>query len=106
MNAGELRHRVILQAKTVTRGNYGEEVIVWRDIATIWAKIEPLSGREYFQSQQMQSEISHKITIRYREDVKADWQMVYGTRIFNILSVMNTEERKRELILMCREMAI
>lgn len=36
--AGELRHRVRLQAATATRDAMGTPVQAWADVATVWAK--------------------------------------------------------------------
>ena len=103
MRIGKLRHRVILQEYISSKDSFGAEVETWSDIATVWASIEPLSGREYFAAQQINAEVSAKITIRYRASVKPTMRVLFEGRIFEILSVINTEEKKRELILMCRE---
>ncbi len=103
MKSGKLRNRVILQSKTVTRNDYGEETIVWTEKDTLWASIEPLTAREYFQSQQVQSQVTHKITIRYYLGLRTDYRMLWGSRIFNIISMINPEERNREMILLCTE---
>lgn len=42
-------------------GGYEEELI---PIKTIWADVRPLSGREYYQAQAVQADITHMITIR------------------------------------------
>jgi SPP1 family predicted phage head-tail adaptor len=103
MKIGKLRHRVRLQEYVISKDSFGAEVENWSDTATVWASIEPLSGREYFAAQQINAEVSTKITIRYRAGVKPTMRILFGGRIFEILSVINTEEKNRELILMCRE---
>lgn len=105
MRAGQLRHRVTLQSKSVTRDAMGGETITWNDTVTnVPAAIEPLQGRERFLAQQIQPELSVRIRIRYRADVQADWRVKYGTRIFAIESPpINPEFRDRELHLICSE---
>jgi head-tail adaptor len=34
MRAGRLRHRVVIQRKTVTQNAFGEEVITWTTVGT------------------------------------------------------------------------
>lgn len=103
MKIGKLRHRITLQEYTSSRDSFGAEVETWSDTATVWASIEPLSGREYFAAQQVNAEISTKITLRYRSSVKPTMRVLYEGRVYEILSVINAGERNRELILICKE---
>ena len=103
MKIGGLRHRVVLQKKEITEDELKQQSEVWTDIASVWASVEPVSGREYFAAGQVNSEISVKITIRYRKDVTPDIRMVFGGKVYELLSVINPKERSKALILMCRE---
>lgn len=103
MKIGKLRHRVTLQEYVSLKDSFGAEIEAWSDKATVWASIEPLSGREYFAARQMNAEVNTKITIRYRTGVKPTMRILFAGRVFEILSVINTEEKNRELILMCKE---
>ena len=85
MTGDDLRHRIVLQAKSVTRDAMGGEVITWVDQATVWAAIEPLSARELVAAQQVQPELNTRIGIRYRSDVTAEWRAKYGVRVFTIV---------------------
>lgn len=103
MRAGELRHRVTIQQKTTTQDTYGAPVETWAALATVWANVEALSGREFFDSQQTVAQADHRITIRYRSDVKPAMRVIYGTRTFDIQAVLDKEGRKRALELLCKE---
>jgi SPP1 family predicted phage head-tail adaptor len=103
VRAGELDKQVLLQSRTVTRDGYGAEVEVWATRATVWAKVVPGVGREWFAAGQTQSEISHTVTIRYRKGVKPSDRLKYGDRIFDVKFVANHKEGNRELVLLCRE---
>lgn len=106
MRIGELRHRVTLQQKEVTEDELKQQAEIWTDMATVWAAVEPLSGREYFAAKQINAELSVRVTIRYRKDVTPDTRIVFGSRIFEVLSVVNPKERCESLILMCREVSV
>lgn len=106
MKIGKLRHRVTLQESISSKDSFGAEIETWSDTATVWASIEPLSGKEYFAAQQVNAEINTKITIRYRAGVQSTMRLAFQNRQFDILSVINTEEKKLELILMCREVLV
>jgi len=103
IRAGELRHRVTIQQKSVTRNTLGEEVVTWQDVATVWADVQPLSGKEYFDAQQVNAEVTVRIRIRYRTGVKPEMRVVFGSRVFDIQAVINVDGRNQELQLMCKE---
>jgi SPP1 family predicted phage head-tail adaptor len=103
MKIGELRQRVILQKKEITEDELKQQYETWMDTATVWASVEPLSGREYFAAGQVNSEISVKVTIRYRKDVTPDMRVVFGGKVYETLSVINLKERCETLVMMCRE---
>jgi SPP1 family predicted phage head-tail adaptor len=110
MRAGSLRHPVTLQ-KLGTRvdDGMGGGAIPFEDVVELRASIEPLSGREQLLAGQMEAELTHRIRIRFYPGVKPHWRIVYndllnGTRVFDIDSVINPEEKHRELELMCTEL--
>ncbi|HYF94423.1 MAG TPA: phage head closure protein [Symbiobacteriaceae bacterium] len=103
--AAQLRHRITLQEKQITQDTYGAEVENWVDVATVWAEVSPISGREYFAAQQVNAEVTHRIKLRYRAGVNSKMQVVFGTRIFGIESVINVGERNIEMQLMAVEVA-
>ena len=106
MKIGSLRHRVVLQQKVVTEDALKQQSETWMNIATVWAVIEPLSGKEYFAAKQVNAEISVKLTLRYRKDVVLDMRVAFGNRVFEVLSVINPKERCESLILMCKEVPL
>lgn len=103
MNIGTLRHKISFQSRTISRDTFGAETVTWRTEKTVWASVEPISGREYFLAQQVQSEVTHVIKIRYYDGVRTDWRVIFGSRIFDIKSVINLKERNNQMALMCRE---
>lgn len=103
INAGELNKLVTLQVPEQIRDSYGEEIITWQNVTTLWAKIQPLTGRELYAAQQLHAESKVKIIIRYRSDMDTTKRLFYGNRYFYILSCHNTMESNEELVLLCRE---
>ena len=72
-------------------------------MATTWAAIDPISGREFYAAEQSQSEVSHKIRCRYRTGLDTAMRITYGKRRFKIISLIDWEERHESLLLMCKE---
>ena len=101
--AGRLNKRVTLQSATAARDGHGQPVETWADVATTWAAVEPIRGREYFAAQQVTAETTHRITLRYRSGVSPQWRVVFGSRTFRIESVINPLEKNERLELMCVE---
>lgn len=103
MRAGRLRHRVTIQAQVDTQDEYGEELQNWNDVVTVWASVEPLRGSERVESKGELGLLDTRIVMRYRSGISSDMRAVFGERVFDIDSVINPYERKKEMQLMCVE---
>lgn len=104
MRAGRLRHLVTIQSRTEGSNAFNEPRPVWKHFATVYASIEPLSGREYFAAQQAQSDVTHRVVLRYIPGVTAKHRIVFGDRVFDIAAPpRNVGERGIELELQCVE---
>ncbi|MGD9644059.1 MAG: phage head closure protein [Elusimicrobiales bacterium] len=103
MNAGELRHRITFQRRGTdpTTGGFTD----WVDYATVWAKVEDLSGRDYIQAQMLgqASLVTTRITIRWRPDIDPHMRVRAGSRTFDVKAVLDPDGRRRWLQLMCAE---
>lgn len=100
---GEMNRRIMLQYKTEIDDGYGGKKVEWFDHAAVWAKVEPLSGREYFEAHQTQAEVTHRVTTRYREDIDETMRIVYGEKILEIEAVLDVESAHQRLAIMARE---
>jgi SPP1 family predicted phage head-tail adaptor len=77
---GRMRHRVTIQrVDESTRDVAGAVVPAWVAVDTVWASVEPVSGREIFASGQVQANVTHRVVIRHREDVTAKNRLVWVT---------------------------
>ena len=108
LRAGELRRRVTLQQRSASVDAVGGQSIIWNDVATVWGSIEPSGGRELMTAQKMSIDNPATITIRWQSpfaDPKAvaAMRVLYGSRIFNIHSAVNQDERNRVLVLLASE---
>lgn len=103
MKIGKLRHWITIQSYTPTRDSFGAEVEHWQDVMKVWASVEPLTGKEYFAAQEVNAEVSVKVIMRYSPGIQPEMRVIFGARVFEILAVMNTEERNKQLILLCKE---
>lgn len=89
MNSGMLRHRLTLQKRVETQDPVtGELTHTWTTVAEIWGKVEALSGREFISAQALQSKVTAKIRIRYRDDIDASMRISHRGKIYNIEAVL------------------
>lgn len=103
---GALRHRITFQRETRAPDGGGGSVVIWADVSTVWAAVEPVRGWERFEAQRLESRVSHKITIRDGLDVQAAMRVKFGERFFRIHAVRNLEERGRYRVLDCEEVML
>jgi len=103
MNAAKLRHRIALRSMQVTKSATGANIATPVEIASVWAAIEPVGGREAFRSGRETADLTHDVTIRYRAEVTAANQVLHGERVFDVMRVIDVLERHRWMRLECRE---
>lgn len=108
LSAGSLDKRVTIQSRSSTDDSGGGRAsITWAYVASVSAKIEPGTGREFFEAKQITPDLSHLVTIRYRRGMSSAQHIVYVsdnvTRVFAIHSHADPMERHEQLILMCSE---
>ena len=106
--SGELNRRITLQQRSTPQDSFGEPVQGWQTLMTVWAGIEPLSGRELELAQKISSEVTHRITIRYQSAftdtrVAASLRALYKNRIFNIQASLNEDEANVRIHLLASE---
>lgn len=94
-----------IQRRSGSSDGQGGQTETWADIASVWAWIRPVKGYERFQAAQVQTPITHKITIHYRSDVTTATRIKFGTRIFNIKEVLNPDEANYFLEIIALETA-
>jgi SPP1 family predicted phage head-tail adaptor len=99
------RKQVTIQSKSTVSDGQGGSTETWNDGSTVWASIEPLKSYERFQAMQMQVPQTHRITMRYTDEVTAASRIRYGDRIFWVKETNDPQERQRFLIVMALERA-
>lgn len=104
MRAGRFRHRVAIKDRVVTRDSYGEEDVAWATVATVWADIQPIRGREYLEMDQAQADLTHRVWLRWRSGVEPTMRLHFGERVLQIESVIRPGEQRIGLELICREL--
>ena len=93
----DLNRKVTIQVRTAVAKTGGGQDITWSDVSTVWARLRPRTTREREIAAQLESQTDFIITIRYDPTLSLDPnnRIKFGTRFFNIESVINIEEANR-----------
>lgn len=106
--AGKLNRRVVIEQPVEARDpNYAAVTRTWAPLATVWAAVEPLQGRELERSRELGSEISLRVRVRYSSTtagVTSKMRVISGARRYEIQAVINPQDGREELHLLCAEL--
>ncbi len=104
---GLKRHRVDIQEYILTQNLEGGSIRTWSTVATWWAEIQPKRGLEKDQADQVKSVRTHRIYMRYfTPGISEEYRVLYGSRIFQIVAVINPGERGCDTILDLKEATV
>jgi SPP1 family predicted phage head-tail adaptor len=99
MQAGKLNKRVRLQRPARTQDeDTGGMIDGWEEVRTQFASIEPLSANAFIAAQAVQSKVSTRIVLRYRDDITASWRVLHKGRTYNIEGVLPDPDSGTEYI--------
>ena len=100
-----MRHRIEIGRYVEARNEWGDPLPnpVWQTIAAVWAAVEALTGRLYFEAQQSNMQADHRITFRYCRGIEPGMLVRHDGRELEIQAVLDRDGRRRWLQLMCRE---
>ena len=92
MRASDLRHRVQHQSPDATDDLQGGQDVVWVDVKTIFAKIEPQTGSEVLEQGKIAGERRFLITVR-NKDINIDRKdrLKWGDRFLYIETPINPD---------------
>lgn len=98
MNASKLNKRITITRPITSTSASGQTSIdKWEPWQSVWANIRPLRGTEKFEANQIGNSVSHKITIRYRDDIDEGMRLCYDQKELDIKTIINVREENRWL---------
>lgn len=89
---GGLDDRVGLQSKQLTDDGAGGATESWTEFAEVWAKVEPMSGREREQADREEAHSNYVVTIRNRSVSNLN-RIRWRGRYLNVRFVRNAGPR-------------
>lgn len=103
MDIGRTNKRVSFCEFVEEKNEMNQTTQVLKKIRTVWASVEPKSGREYIEAEKEHPELTYIITTRYMDNVTPDMYIQYRDRLFNIRSIRNIRENNEMLEMSCTE---
>ena len=102
------KHRISVEQSTETVGDMGGFETSWAEIASMYAIIEPMKQIERMQYNKLDSEVSHKIIVRYQgifSDplVAAKYRIIFKSRRFEITEAVNLFEDNKYVRIVASE---
>ncbi|MEQ1976815.1 phage head closure protein [Xenorhabdus sp. SGI240] len=102
MRAGALRHQITIQGTRSRQTDSGGIVKERYTVATVWAEVKFISGRELVASKAVLSESIARFWIRYRPDISTTMEIVFKGKTYAIQAVM-PDNKLTLLELLCKE---
>ncbi|MEM5493998.1 phage head closure protein [Hoeflea sp. AS16] len=103
VDPGRLNARLDLETPTEISDGQGGVSEGWELVASVWGRVEPLRARPGEEAGAATAPVSHRVTIRYRDDVRHAMRFAHRGRSLLILAVRDPDETRRYLICDCRE---
>ena len=108
MSVGKINRRLFFQSQTRTQDGGGSQAVTHSDSFSTFGHISPKTGAEKLFGDQLEENITHVITVRYRKDITHKMRIQYRptssiTRTFNIKRVINQNDKSKYLEILCIE---
>lgn len=103
MRAGKLRNRIRIEKPVEARTSTGAIDVSWLTFADLWAEIDPKNGKESFKSDQYHEFLDVVFGCRHSPGVIPKMRVKYGSRYFNIKSILNPLERNERMLIGAQE---
>lgn len=110
MQSGKLNVRIKIQSETITRDQFGGEIISWNTIHEVWAKQKVTTGRKTVEGDMEIAMSKTEFYIRYIPALSTKNRIVvpvkfkgvdYPDLIYKIESIGDTDGKQRELKIVC-----
>jgi SPP1 family predicted phage head-tail adaptor len=103
--ARDLPHYISIERKEHIKDAIGGETDdIWSEFTPAYAKVTPITGKEFMGANATQNGVTHRVIIRYVDGVLPEMRVIHKGRVFNILAVRDFFEKSQWLELMCEEL--
>lgn len=100
---GAMRRLIVLEAPVETSDEAGGREQVFAPVASLWAALEPLGGQARLAGDRLELAASHRITLRWRDDIDGAKRFRLGRRVFSLRAAADPDGRRRRLVCLVEE---
>ena len=103
IRSGQLRNYATIEQLKGTVSSSGEPLNDWSHVWSGRIAIYPVRSIERENLGKVEAKATHRIAMRWRAGIKPSMRIRFDGRAFDIISIVNVEERNRRLELQCME---
>lgn len=103
IDPGAFRSEFALEECATTPDGFGGHTESWVEIATVFARLEPVVVQSIFGADQMLETATHRVTLRWREGLRSGMRLRRNLRVLDIITVHDPDETQRYLVCRAKE---
>lgn len=103
IDPGAFRSELVLERCVTGQDSSGGLTESWVEYAAVMARVEPVTATSVFGADQTLESVTHRVTLRWRENIASGMRFTKGARRFTIVTVHDPDERGRYLVCRVRE---
>lgn len=103
LDPGQMSARLDLEMCNDASDGQGGILAGFAPVASLWARLEPVAIAEEERSDEDVFSVTHRIWIRFRDDIKAGMRFRKGARVFTVRAFHDPDEMRRYLVCRCLE---
>lgn len=96
-------NKITIQSPPSGRDSTGQAVKVWNVVRTVWASKEALIGKEFYAANQTQNSVEVKFRTYFYSGMNNAMRIVHGNDTYEVVSVSDPEDLKKELLWYCKK---
>ena len=93
IDASKLREHVTVQIASGATNTLGETVLSWSNSSAVWASVEGVSAREAMLAGQEQTQLTHRVRLRYLPGLTQSMRFSWRSRTLEIVSLLEHGNR-------------
>lgn len=103
IDPGRFSSELVLEEEATASDGVGGHSQSWHEVAIVFAQVEPVATQNVFAAGQAHEYVTHRITMRYRDDVRSGMRLRKQQRAMVIVSIRDVDETGRYLVCQVRE---
>lgn len=100
-----LRQKIVIQKPSESVDSRGQITGEWEDVATRYAQVRKMTGREATASNQLYAQATWRVRLRWERNLNlnVEYRLKYNDVYLLVGSITNVKQRNQEFELLCSE---